>query len=379
MQRAGVLILVFASILSVKCAQFSQIENVTLVPRFPTNVTTMYNATCGQCLCQAFTDTSVAVNCFLGNNTCQLFNYIPSRYRLERASQARLYLIGGSLPPPSQCCMPDVDQLIEKLSTASIQSVDLTSPRCLVIDNHGFLVTVQEWQPYLHRFDPHNLTLIDTTTFSGSYMSNIAYHQGAYFLSTQSDTILIVNSTTRSVIRTVTASGLSGVRDMIFLKDGQVMIVASANNNQLFFFSRSNSSIRDYTYTSQMSVASVLVHGLAYVNDTFFYSTSWESTSIYYYTTNDDGVTWIETLLVSAQSLSMHHWGAHVTVDECQRLWLATSDIGLLIYGVQGRLLGNFNSTWNAIFDAVFMNNYVLLLADYSTGKIVRLDPQIEC
>ena len=379
MRRAGVLTLMFVSSLSVTCTQFSQMENVTLVPRFPTNITTMYNSSCEQCLCRAFTNASIAVNCFLANNTCQLFTYIPNRYRLERTSHARLYLTGGSLPPPNQCCMPDVNELIDKLSTALIQSVDLANPRCLVIDNHGFLATVQEWQPYLHRFDPHNLTLIDTTTFWGSYMSNIAYHHGAYFLSTQSNTILIVNSTTRSLISTVTATGLDGVRDMLFLKGGQTMIVASANNNQLFFFNRSNNSVRDYTYTSEMSVTSVWVHGLAYVNDSFFYSTSWATTSIYSYTTNDDGLTWNEMLLVSAQNVSINHWGAHVTVDECQRLWLSTSDVGLLIYNAQGRLLGNFNSSWDGIFDAVFMSNYVLLLSDYSTGKIVRLCPQIQC
>ena len=125
MRRAGVLTVMFVSILSLTCTQFSQMENVTLVPRSPTNVTTIYNSSCEQCLYRAFTNASVAVNCFLANNTCQLFTYIPSRYRLERTSHARLYLIGESLPPPNQCCMPDVNELIDKLSTFSILTISL--------------------------------------------------------------------------------------------------------------------------------------------------------------------------------------------------------------------------------------------------------------
>ena len=135
------------------------------------------------------------------------------------------------------------------------------------------LVTVQEGGSDLSRFDPYNLTLIDKKTFSGYTMSNIAYHQGAYFLSTQSHAILIVNSTNRTVINTVTATGISGVRDMIFLKDGQTMIVASADNGRLFFFNRSGISPRDYKYMSDLTTSFTTPHGLWYVNDTFFYAT----------------------------------------------------------------------------------------------------------
>ena len=80
--------------------------------------------------------------------------------------------------------MPDANQLIEKLQSAVTISIDYPNPRCLVIDDHGFLVTAHEGAPNLTRFDPNNLSLIDTTAFPGSAISNVAYHQGAYFLST---------------------------------------------------------------------------------------------------------------------------------------------------------------------------------------------------
>ena len=65
-------------------------------------------------------------------------------------------------------------------------------------------------------------------------------------------------------------------------------------------------------------------------------------------------------------------------IDDCGRRWLSTSNNGLLIYDSQGQPLGSFNPPFGAIFDAVFIDNYVMLLSDLYANKIIRLDPQIE-
>ena len=379
MNRTNLIILLLWTIHPIQSIQLHFIANVSLVPYTPTNCTTIYNVSCHECLCAAYPNASVAVNCFLSNNTCQLFKYFPTRFRLQSTSPARLYFTGGDPPSPSQCCMPNTTLLIQKLTSALTKSIDLWKPRCLVIDDHGFLVTVQEGESDLSRFDPYNLTLIDKKTFSGYTMSNIAYHQGAYFLSTQSNDILIVNSTNRTVINTVTASGISGVRDMIFLKDGQTMIVASADNGRLFFFNRSSISPRDYKYMSDLTTSFKTPHGLWYVNDTFFYATSWEWKNVYSFVTFNGGSTWSETWFANAPSPSNNRWGAHVMIDDCDRRWLSTSDNGLLAYNSQGQLLGTFSPPFDATFDTMFMDNYVMLLSDLNSGKITRLDPQIEC
>jgi hypothetical protein len=256
---------------------------------------------------------------------------------------------------------------------------DLIDPRCLVIDDDGFLVTVQEHKSDFSRFHPYNLTLIDRTTYPNCPMSNVAYHQGAYFLGTDNNAILIVNSSSLSVINTFTAPGIDAVRDMIFLKDGQTMVLASGNNRQLFFFNRSSILPRNYQFVSNQSVSYKWPHGVWYVNDALFYVSSWEEKSTYSYATNDNGLTWSETLIVNAANLSTNRWGAHVMIDDCERFWLSTSDNGLLIYDSQGQLEGTFNSTWNGIFDAIFLKNYVMLLADRVANKLIRLDPQINC
>ena len=359
--------------------QFPKIENFTFVPLVSTNVTTLYNVSCHECLCRAYSNASVAVNCFLFNKTCQLFKSFPIRYRIQPTSNARVYFPGGSLPSPSECCMPNTTLLIQKLKNATTKSYSLSNPRCLVIDDHGYLVTVQENGPNLSRFYPYNLTLIDTKTFSGYTMSNIAYHQGAYFLSTQTNTILIVNSSTLLLINTITPSGTQGIRDMIFLKDGQTMVFVSADNNKLFYLNRSSSSPRNYAYTRSVSTSYLTPHGLWYVSDTLFYASSWTTKNVYKYTTVNNWVTWNETLFIDTQGLASNRWGTHVMIDDCQRFWFSTANNGMLIYNSQGQLEGNFTSVWNGTFDAIFLDNYVLLLSDRNLNKIARLDPQIQC
>ena len=304
--------------------QLPSIANVVLVPRLSRKFTTIYNSSCDQCLCLARANASDAVNCFPNNSTCQIFAKMPVSYRLQSDPEAILYFTNGAVPAPSQCCMPNTTLLIEKLQNAASTSIQLINPRCLTIDDHGFLVTVQELGSDLSRFDPHNLTLIDTTTFPGVEMSNIAYQQGAYFLGTQSNSIVIVDSTTLSVINTMTVPGLSAVRDMIFLNDGQTMVVASASNKLLFFFNRSSSSTRNYAYMSNLTTSFIEPHGLTAGNDTLFYATSWGWRNVYSFVTSDGGVTWSETLFIDTQALASNRWGAHVTIDDCQRFWFST-------------------------------------------------------
>ena len=78
-------------------------------------------------------------------------------------------------------------------------------------------------------------------------------------------------------------------------------------------------------------------------------------------------------------SNNTNQWGAHVMIDDCQRRWMSGSGNGVFIFNSEGHHLGMFESTSTGLFDARFAENYVLYLSYLSAGKIVRLDPQIEC
>ena len=57
---------------------------------------------------------------------------------------ARLYFPQGIFPNASQCCMLDVNRLVDKLDTADRISFNIDQSRCLAFDNHGSLVTVSD-------------------------------------------------------------------------------------------------------------------------------------------------------------------------------------------------------------------------------------------
>ena len=145
MHQILMIMVVVQQISLVVCIQIPRIDNVSLIPITPTNFTTIFNSTCDQCICSALANHSAALNCFPNNNTCELFDRVPIRYRLQPVGQAQLYFPRGSLPNASQCCMPDLNELLKKLNNATKISVVQTGPRSLVVDDHGYIVTIQNW------------------------------------------------------------------------------------------------------------------------------------------------------------------------------------------------------------------------------------------
>ena len=120
------------------------IDNTYLSSYSSTNITTLRDVTCEQCLCSAWKKNSAAFNCFSDNKTCQFFDPVPRLYRVRSRQRARLYFPRGILPNKSESAMPDLNELISKLDTATRTTVSVAKPRCLVIDNHRYLVTVSK-------------------------------------------------------------------------------------------------------------------------------------------------------------------------------------------------------------------------------------------
>jgi hypothetical protein len=73
------------------------------------------------------------------NNTCQLFYSFSVTYEIQSMPQAQLYFSQGILPNKSQYCMPNTNNLLNKLDTANKISANIPSPRCIVLDNHGYI------------------------------------------------------------------------------------------------------------------------------------------------------------------------------------------------------------------------------------------------
>ena len=352
------------------------IPNTFLAPLSSANVATLVNLSCDQCLCSALEVDAEALNCFPRNRTCQLFDRFPQNYRLQSMSEARLYFPRGVLPNVSECDASGLNKLLSKLSNAIVTSVDVTAPRCLAIDNHGYVVTVEGNGNLLSRFNPHTMTLVDSINLAGGTLDNIVYYQEAYFITRNDQSIIIVDSNNLSTINVIPSLQMSDPRDIIFLRHGQTMVLASAGNSALLFFNCTNNLTRNYVYAFAIPTAYPTPHGLWYVNDSFFYATSWTQNTVFSYSTND-GITWTPSTFIDARTIGSAGAGSHVLVDDCQRSWFSMYNFGLGIFDSQGNFLAEFIPPLNELFHAIFMDNYVMYLSDLSGNRIVRLDPTI--
>lgn len=141
-------------------------------------------------------------------------------------------------------------------------SVNVTKPRCLVVDNHNYLVTVEDRGILLSRFYLNNLTLIDQTNFSGATFMNVNHHGNAYYIGRNDDSVLVIDSNNLTVVNTLTSPNIRGLRDLIFLQNGQILVLASPDNSNLLFFNRSTASPVHYSYAYNRSTSYLWPHGL---------------------------------------------------------------------------------------------------------------------
>jgi sugar lactone lactonase YvrE len=167
-------------------------------------------------------------------------------------------------------------------------------------------------------------------------------------------------------------------RSLMFLSDGQIMVVTSYGSNSLVFFNRSNISPINYTFISKQLTNYPGPFGLWRVNDSFFYVTSYDNSSLYSYSNDINGL-WKETFVFSTNQLSNTNGPTHVTIDDSNRFWFSLGTDTTLIYDQQGNLLANYTIPNSKIFDIKILNNYVMFFSDSGSNRIVRIDPNIQC
>ncbi len=370
-----IVIYLFFPITLVIAVRIPYIKNTALYPAYPSNNTLLINGTCEYCLCISPLSYS-ALNCF-SNNTCQLFLTFPSNYQIQQTPGTRLYFPRQLFPNPSQCCMPNTTYLLNKLKNVSKISVQVPSPRDAVIDNYGYLVTVEANQNQLDRFDPNNLTRIEQISVPSSAQYSITYFQGAYYIAPYYYPMTVISSENLTVLGNISTS-ISGIRSIIFLNNGRTMVVAACNSNSLGFLTRTNLSSIGYTLAFNQSTTFSCPHGMWRVNDSFFYVTSYYSNSLYSFQATSTSTSWKETFVFQTSITNGIGSATRVTIDECGRFWFAFESDTILIYDQQGNPLGNWTIPNSAIFDIKIMGNYLMYFTD-SNNQIMRVDPKIQC
>ena len=379
MSTSIVIFLCFFFIATVNTIAIPFINNAIFVAISNSTSIKLTNLTCSQCLCTASLS-SMILNCF-PNDTCEFFNAVPSIYRVQALGQALVYFPQQIFPNASQCCMSNTSFLLQRLNEASSVMATVRGSRCLAIDDNGYIVGIARTNRTLIRLNPTNLTVVNQPvppTFTADPL-NLAYHDQAYYVGFVSF-ILVMSSANLTILANLTAPLLSGTRDMIFLNGGQTMVVVSTSNAYLLFFNRSSSASGNYTFTRSQSVTYTNPHGLFYINDTFFYTTSWARNTVYTYSNPTTNGTWTERLVLNASSTTNSSDGNHVTVDDCGRYWFSIGRFGLRVYDSQGIWLGSVSTPTSAsIFDATITEDYVIYYSDSTLNRIVRIDPGLLC
>ncbi|CAF1034266.1 unnamed protein product [Adineta steineri] len=355
------------------------INNTVFIPTSNTDITIITNQTCSQCLCFILNSSYIALNC-LPNDTCQLFNTFSRTYTIQAISQARLYFLQEIFPNASQCCIYNTDYLINKLNSTTPVYANIPGPRCLVFDNNGYLVTVSWTINQIIRLYPTNLTIVShplSPRFNDSPQL-ITYHNEAYYTAFPYY-IMVIDTSNLTIINNITAPILSGTRGMMFLNNGQTLIVVSTDNSYLLFFNQSTAGSKSYSFVNQQKVNYIYPHGLWYVSDTYFYVTSWQDNTIYAYSATNNSVIWTEQLFLDAHSVAPSSDGNHLTVDECDRYWFMLGGNGIRIFNNQASLIANLTRISASPFYSIITDKYVIYVSDTSSNFIIRIDPNIQC
>ena len=340
----------------------------------------LYNRTIDQCLCVTVSD-YIAFNWF-PNGTCQLFRTFPVTYKLQRTPNTSLYFTQGIFPNESQCCMSNLTELLDKLQRGHQMNVNTTeAPRNLIIDGDGFLVTVLPYSGTLVRYHRNNLSLINRMNVAGSATMAVAYWSGRYYIGHKRGRITVINRnglSTEIIVNRMQST--SEIRSIMFLDHGQIMACSSNSNNAVVFFNQTFVPSFNLSFAYSLQTNYPGTHGLTHINDSFFYSTSYNKTLIYSHTAIPNNSTWQERFVLNGSHSRSGIGGTFVAINDCGRLWYSIESSVVKIFGSDGTWLANFSIPFATIIDTLITDNYVMFFSDRnSSGQIIRIDPHIEC
>ncbi|UJR11728.1 hypothetical protein I4U23_015909 [Adineta vaga] len=274
--------------------------------------------------------------------------------------------------------MPNINSLLYKLNMSTIVSVNISHPRDIVTDSYDHIASIEEFTNDLVRFDPTNLTIIDRSSILIPPQMTMTFFNNAYYIASYSGFIIVIDSQNLTMISNFSSS-VYGLRGIIFVNQGQMMILTSFENNCLVFLNRTSLFPIQYQYSFRQTTSFPGPHGIWRMNDSFFYVTSYTNNALYSYRTNDCGRSWNETFVLQMAYMNSGSANSRLTIDECNRFWFAFETDTILIYDQNGTMLGNWILPNSLVFDVKIMNNYLMYVSESNRNRIRRFQPAIQC
>ena len=258
-----VLLLLLAAVVETHGISLSYIQDVALKPIGTqyVNKTTTINGSCDQCKCKIFggntTTSNVALNCF-PNNTCQLFLTFPPSYKLQYSAAARLYFHAYMPLTASQCCMPNITELVNRLKN--------TTPTVVPLSKELITLGYDEVRPDravaigwntgdLYWFNPINMSHIKNQTINGH--RTIALQNNSIFTAIDyTAKVTVFADPTLSSVANASYRSLQRVRKLIFLNNSRTIVATTQDNKSVTLLDVSSPT----QYTVQVRVIERLAH-----------------------------------------------------------------------------------------------------------------------
>jgi hypothetical protein len=255
--------LLLTFVVRTRAVSIPYIQDAALQPIYgpSVNISVRVNITCKQCLCDAFNSQAnssfVALNCF-ANGTCQFFRHFPLSYKLQLSVGTKLYFPQKIFPNPSQCCMPNMTELLNRLKNAtpvvgnlpfepSIMGYDEMKPNeTAIIGRRG---------GFIYWFDPLTLNLIKNFSVVNTSLTFALRGDYTYTAMDGIPAINVFNRLTNTLVYSINHASLGILRKYIFINNGRNMVVTSQNTQSLAFFdvhSPTNVTFQVFTSSSTL-------------------------------------------------------------------------------------------------------------------------------
>ncbi|UJR37464.1 hypothetical protein I4U23_030167 [Adineta vaga] len=327
-----------------------------------------------ECLCTVLRSYN---NTFLFNSytngSCHLFFSLPYTYRMEFHINSTTILL-KSLPPINQApCCSNLSWLMSRIKNSSLPIVTLSQPTYLVIDDLDYLAVIS-YNNKLYRYNRTSMISVTSKVIAAQCMS-ISYYKQQYFVgcgTSATSRLYVFSTTTLAFITNITVA--SEPRDVVFIRNGTVMLVSLAGTDQIAFYNVISST--SYILTNTIS-APYTPYNLYRINDTFLYMTSMTA-NIGIYTLRYNGTTngWIWNSVSQTNSGTSSNF--QTTFDACGRMWISVKGFGIRIYDSTGTK-SLYNWTLSSGLNTIALTQtFDLYAADFINGQILSYRSRID-
>ena len=369
------LLLLLTSVNGITIGTIKQAQISTIAPS-----SWLYNqSSWSQCMCYAQQNQSiVAFNSYASNSSCELFtNLSSSPFQVLNDPSTTVYLL-QPLPPYTPCCsdltwlLSQIQSVSKTLTVSSITSIsfDIDRNRLVAVGSNG-----------LQLVSTDTITFLNLSADLPMYSQPVTYHRKLYYVGIfpASDySFYIYSALNLTLMRKINFTQGSPQRIVWLYNETLVCILLQISSGSHSWINFHNWP--SFTLNQSISISITHAYGLGKSpnDDTFVYITdaSWNG-----------GVWRMETsppynFTLFAAGSSSSESPTDVTVDSCNRLWVAFYGYGIRVYNIStGAVLNTWSlvATYPQLYDLVLTDQYQLYLADKSVSKLARYGSALQC